>query len=256
MREAGRGGGVSGKPAGMERKRKEKTKNQKIDGETRVSGSHRCPPQSQKLQSRGPKGQCSSCSLTKGQEDGAALNAGGEAGGGVGGGATWGPRDSQALGRPRAPGGQMCSPIAGRCSAQRGEASQGPARVGGDGYPWGGRVRAPSMGRREDQLNLPCEVAGGSLSKGVSLSGTWVEASAAGLRGWHMGLQLPFLGKGTAHNLREATWFSRPSLLWFLQPWLGTLPGQRPLQFGFKKQSVTWAVSGLFESSLLAAAPA
>lgn len=134
MREAGRGGGVSGKPAGMEeRKRKEKTKNQKIDGETRVSGSHRCPPQSQKLQSRGPKGQCSSCSLTKGQEDGAALNAGGEAGGGVGGGATWGPRDSQALGRPRAPGGQMCSPIAGRCSAQRGEASQGPARVGGEG---------------------------------------------------------------------------------------------------------------------------
>ena len=27
----------------------------------------------------------------------------------------------------------MCSPIAGRCSAQRGEGSQGPARVGGEG---------------------------------------------------------------------------------------------------------------------------
>ena len=35
-----------------ERKRKEKTKNQKIDGETRVSGSHRCPPKSQKLKLR------------------------------------------------------------------------------------------------------------------------------------------------------------------------------------------------------------
>lgn len=100
-------------------------------------------------------------------------------------------------------------------------------------------LRAPSMGRREDQLVLPCEVAGGSLSKGVSLTGTWVEASAAGLGGGTWGCSCP-LGQGTAHNLREATWFSRPGLLWFLQPRLGTLPDQRPLQFGFKKQSVTW----------------
>lgn len=107
MREVrGRGGfREASRHGGEEEKRK--NKKQKIDGETRVSGSHRCPPQSQKLQSRGPKGQCSSCSLTKGQEDGAALNAGEKLGGGVGGGATWGPRDSQALGRPRAPGGQM-----------------------------------------------------------------------------------------------------------------------------------------------------
>lgn len=53
-------------------------------------------------------------------------------------------------------------------------------------------LRAPSMGRREDQLVLPCEVAGGSLSKGVSLSGTSVEASAAGLGGSTWGCSCPF----------------------------------------------------------------
>lgn len=65
------------------------------------------------------------------------------------------------------------------------------------------------------------------------------KASAAGLGGGTWGCSCPS-GQGTAHDLREATWFSRPGLLWFLQPRLGPLPGQRLLQFGFKKQSMTW----------------
>ena len=100
MREVrGRGGfREASRHGGEEEKRK--NKKQKIDGETRVSGSHRCPPQSQKLQSRGPKGQCSSCSLTKGQEDGAALNAGEKLGGG------WEVGQPGALGTARLWGGR------------------------------------------------------------------------------------------------------------------------------------------------------
>lgn len=91
-------------------------------------------------------------------------------------------------------------------------------------------------------------------------------------------------GQGTAQHLGEAARVPRACLWGLLQLGLGPLPGQRLLQFGFKKQSVTWrgwggngaqvgapcpgagagwgssaltwAVRGLFERSLLAAAPA
>lgn len=108
--------------------------------------------------------------------------------------------------------------------------------------------QAPRAGGRgaDGQLVLPCEVAEDSLSEGVSLSGTprlWQQSWGSS-------------GQRTTQDLRQAPRFPRPSLLRVLQPGLGPLPGQRLLQFGFKKQSMTWAVCRLFESALLAAAPA
>lgn len=62
-------------------------------------------------------------------------------------------------------------------------------------------------------------------------------------------------GQSIGHDLGKAV--PAPQILQAeaLQLGLGPLSGQRQLQFGFKKQSVTWAVCSISESSLLAAAP-
>lgn len=47
-------------------------------------------------------------------------------------------------------------------------------------------------------------------------------------------------GQGTAHDLREAPGGPGPCLRRILQSRLGPFPDQRLLQFGLKKQTVTW----------------
>lgn len=135
--------------------------------------------------------------------------------------------------------------VAGRGQVQPGRLLPGAAFLGS----W----RRP----RGDQLFLPRRVAGGSLSKGISLSGMrrghsgspWAWGGAVSGSGCSS-------GQGAAHHLRKAAWLPGSCWLGLLQPGRGPLPGQRLLQFGFKKQSVTWAVRSLSERSLLAAAPA
>lgn len=130
-RERGRQG-RTGKPAGMEERKRKRKQNKKTqtDGETRVSGSHRSHPPRNKAgnsEAEGPGAQCSSCSLDQGTTGWRSSERRGKLREG-----TPGPCDE---GQPGPRGGcghwvGVCTPIGGRCSAQRGKGSQGPGRVG------------------------------------------------------------------------------------------------------------------------------